>query len=259
LGIGKKILSTLICLLIVTSSFAQVSVNITASSNPVCKGSSSVLTANVSGGLPPYTYHWSDNSTSTSITVYPTSTSDGYSVTVTDKNSASNTAQTYITIDIFTVKIIVTNNSDSSKLSPSWVGGMPPFACQWNTGQNTLSITVVPTTATIYSVTVTDENGCWDSASVHITPSSVHDYINNIIVNLVPNPANNFVELEKNNNETDKYLLSINDIQGREVLTKNIQFDNKYNIDLTGFTNGLYFLKLQNDKEITLSKIIVQH
>ena len=86
-----------------------------------------------------------------------------------------------------------------------------------------------------------------------------YNYINNIIVNLVPNPANNFIDIEKNIKEIGIYLLSISDMRGREILTKNIQFVDKYKLDIADIKNGIYFLKLQNDKEIAIRKIVVQH
>lgn len=61
-------------------------VTIDASSSVICEGGSATLTANVTGGLAPYTYTWSNGATSSSITVSPTSTTE-YSVTVTDANS----------------------------------------------------------------------------------------------------------------------------------------------------------------------------
>ncbi|MCD4790218.1 MAG: hypothetical protein K8R37_09485 [Bacteroidales bacterium] len=50
---------------------------------PVCDGASEILTATVTGGTSPYTYLWSTNETTPSITVSP-DTDSTYSVTVTD-------------------------------------------------------------------------------------------------------------------------------------------------------------------------------
>ncbi len=49
----------------------------------VCLGNSITISAQVSGGVAPYSYHWSNNSTTSSITVTPGSTTI-YSLTVSD-------------------------------------------------------------------------------------------------------------------------------------------------------------------------------
>jgi len=254
----KKILSTLICLLIVTSSFAQVSVNITSNPPVSCNGGLVLLTANVSGGTQPYGYIWSVYATTKSVYVDPKVTSY-VDVTVTDKNSDTCTAQIFLNVDYIKIdSILEIHNGDSITLTPSGHGGVPPYTYQWNNGQTTHSIIVKSTIDSTYCVIFSDVNGCNDSACVSIIFNSLNELKTNNRVTLFPNPTDRYIYLEKNSNDIDKYFLSISDIQGREVLTKNIQFNDDYKLDLTSFKNGIYFLKLQNNKEITIHKIIVQ-
>jgi hypothetical protein len=47
-------------------------------------------------------------------------------------------------------------------------GGTPPYNIQWNTGETTQSITVCPTSTTVYTVTITDANNITFSDDVKI-------------------------------------------------------------------------------------------
>ena len=58
------------------------SVNVTAASNSVCAGSTTTVSANISGGIPPFSYMWSNGSTTQNINV----PAGNYSVTVYDNN-----------------------------------------------------------------------------------------------------------------------------------------------------------------------------
>ncbi|HHJ51243.1 MAG TPA: hypothetical protein ENJ88_10145, partial [Phaeodactylibacter sp.] len=64
--------------------YAQLSVTLDAT-NPACGGfSTGSITANPSGGMPPYSYLWNTGATTQTITGLPVGT---YSVTVTDAAS----------------------------------------------------------------------------------------------------------------------------------------------------------------------------
>jgi hypothetical protein len=59
----------------------------------------------------------------------------------------------------------------------SWTGvsgGTPPYTTHWNTGETTQSITVCPEVTTVYTVTVTDANGCTSGDDVKVCVIDVH-------------------------------------------------------------------------------------
>ncbi len=64
-------------------------------------------------------------------------------------------------------------SGSSATLSPVVTGGAPPFTYLWSTGAMTASIVVTPTTATTYSVQVTDACGAVaaDTALVQVLPA----------------------------------------------------------------------------------------
>lgn len=121
----------------------------------------------VTGGTPPYYYHWSNgNSTS-----YFANASQGYYyLTVTDVNGCFDKDSTYIYepnklyIDIpDTISIC---RDSSTTITASVTGGTYPYTFLWNTGHTQQSISVSPQNATTYSVTVTDVNQCQTSKNV---------------------------------------------------------------------------------------------
>jgi len=140
-----------------------------------CNGESDGgATVSATGGTTPYTYSWSTTSTATFITGV---TAGSYSVTVTDGNGCTDSSSVTITEPA----ILVSSASLDSNVScfgfadggatSSAVGGTLPYAYSWNNSAITAS--VIGLTASTYSVTITDVNGCTDSSSVTITEPTV--------------------------------------------------------------------------------------
>ncbi|MCX7861506.1 MAG: PKD domain-containing protein [Bacteroidales bacterium] len=147
------------------------SVNIVVNSLPladagqdvsICQGSSTILTA--SGGS---SYQWSNGSVTQSINVSPTSTTT-YTVTVFDTNGCSATDN--VTVTVLSLPIANAGNDqdicEGTQATLTATGGVSYI---WNTNENTQTIVVSPTTSTLYSVTVTDSNGCTNSDAVLIS------------------------------------------------------------------------------------------
>jgi hypothetical protein len=132
----------------------------------ICVGETTRLTASVGSS-----YSWSNDSTSAFIDVAPTSTTT-YSVTITNEFGCNANTSVVVTVNELP-NIIITGMDkiclgDSTTLTAT--GGT---SYVWSTGQTTAVIKVNPLVNTIYSVTVTNINGCVDSASyqVMIKPS----------------------------------------------------------------------------------------
>ena len=144
------------------------------SNNTICQGQSVTLSAPSGTG---YTYLWSNGSHNRTITV---NTGGTYSVTVTNSSGCSSTCSKTIYVSPapscnITVTGCGANNSicqgQSATLSAPYGSG---YTYTWSNGSHNRTITV--NTGGIYSVTVTNSNGCSSTCSkvivVNPSPSS---------------------------------------------------------------------------------------
>jgi antitoxin (DNA-binding transcriptional repressor) of toxin-antitoxin stability system/predicted transcriptional regulator len=135
----------------------------------ICSGQSATLTASGGG-----TYSWSTNDNTGTVTVSPTTTTT-YTVTVTGTNNCSATASAVVNVGSSLTPVI-------SPASPAVCpGGSVTLnvtsgnTYSWSTGETTESINVSPTSATGYSVTVSNGGACSGTASVNVAVNSNPD------------------------------------------------------------------------------------
>jgi gliding motility-associated-like protein len=147
------------------------------SQNVLCHGDNSGwIILDVDGGIPPYTYGWS-NSETTNMNL--NLTADSYTVTVTDEHLCSKIHT--IVIDEPTDALATTTLTENVScfggsngwISTSQSGGTPPYSYQWYDASNTILNNFMPELYDIsagnYSLIVTDSNGCTDSLSFTLT------------------------------------------------------------------------------------------
>jgi gliding motility-associated-like protein len=137
----------------------------------VCFGQTGSLTANVSGGVAPYNYMWSNGATTPSIT----NTSPGtYSVSVTDAVTggcnAGQTASINQNPQVFVnVPAQVISCSTTANITATASGGTGNINYLWNTGFVTPSISAPTGT---YIITATDASGCQANDTVVVNAVS---------------------------------------------------------------------------------------
>ena len=120
------------------------------------------------GGTAPYQYLWSNNATSPFINALSAGT---YLVTVTDALGCSVVSSTIIEepapIDIsFTNNQLICPEDNNGSITTTIIGGQAPYSYQWSNGANSENIDLL--TAGVYTVTVTDNNGCSNTGSTTI-------------------------------------------------------------------------------------------
>lgn len=134
-----------------------------------CGNCDGVVTINPSGGVGPYTYLWSPgNQTTDTISNL---CAGSYSVDITDANNCTETFVFSITNtdgpQLTVTSTDATCNGDCDGTATVQVtGGLTPYSYQWSNGDTTATAdTLCPG---VYTIEVTDNNGCMSYAQVTI-------------------------------------------------------------------------------------------
>ncbi|PCJ84833.1 MAG: hypothetical protein COA57_08535 [Flavobacteriales bacterium] len=142
-------------------------ISITQSTTDIsCNGSSDgTNTVSVTGGTSGYTYSWDNGDTDANISAL---SAGNYTVTITDTNSCTGTSSVTVTepatlsLSTSTTDVTCNGNADGSATT-SVSGGTSGYTYAWSTGGS--GATELGLAAGIYSVTVTDNNGCTDNTT----------------------------------------------------------------------------------------------
>jgi uncharacterized repeat protein (TIGR01451 family) len=145
-------------------------------------GTDGNIALNVAGGTPPFTYRWSNGTTSSNATNLR---SGDYFVTVRDNNGCTATVQasvnqpTQLMLTVQNSPIVTCNG-----LNATVTGGVAPYQLMWSNGGSLPAVCglVVGT----YTVTATDANGCTATASRTFPNQS------NLVINFTTNNVSCF-------------------------------------------------------------------
>ena len=170
----------------------------------ICSGSNNGWAmVNAIGGACPYTFQWSnDGTTDSDDTATATELGVGtYTCVVTDSNGMTSSISVTISpFDLPAIQFAEVQNSNSSTCLPVGngsvttivSGGASPYSYLWSNNATTPNLTEL--SAGVYSLTVTDANGCFSSLSVEInsneTVDSLIHYYNDC--KLLPDATVNF-------------------------------------------------------------------
>lgn len=213
-----------------------------AGSGTVCAGQSLSLTAN--GAT---TYNWNTGATTASITPTPTANTT-YSVS---GLSGACTGTAMITVTVNALPSVSATSSSSAICTGNSVvlTGAGASSYTWNTGAQTVSISVSPSVTTQYTVTGKSVAGCTNTASLTqvVNPCTGIEALSARpdVINVYPNPSNGEFTLELY--ETAQVLVL--DVLGKTISMQLLD-GGKHSIDLKDQAAGLYLLKVSiNGKE----------
>ncbi len=225
---------------------------ITVNSGSICSGNSYTMNAS---GANTYTYQGGN------AVVSPTSTTSYTVVGTNTLGCASNIATSNVTVNPNPTVTAVSNTSllcvgQSATLTAS---GASTYT--FNPGGSGANITVSPTVTTTYTITGTNTFGCQNTTSFTQSVSACTGINTNANVKLsgfelYPNPTSAILTIELNTINESTTIALYNSIG--QLLTKENLITTKRTIDLNNLANGIYFVKVQNENQFTIKKIIKQ-
>jgi hypothetical protein len=111
-------------------------------------------------------------------------------------------------------------------------------------------------------VTATDAAGAKTSQTftycVEGYPVSIKELGSGVFeVNMYPNPARDKVNIEFNSSEMNEIQLSVTDITGKLILRRQYGVTNKVIFDMSGKSQGMYFVNIQAGENLVVKKLVV--
>ena len=220
--------------------------NLTASataSNVLCNGQASgTVTVTPVGGTAPFTYAWSPMATNTPI--LNNLAAGTYTVTVTDVNGC--TSQTTVTITEPTPLVATSSATDEllgadGTASVNVSGGTTPYTYNWTSGWT--GATETGLVAGVYTVNITDANGCLEVVEVTVgSQVGLTSINNNMSLLIYPNPAHASVEL-KNSGSQIPNEIQVFSIDGKLIQVLSFNTTETITIDVSSWSNGSYILR----------------
>jgi hypothetical protein len=224
------------------------------STNILCNGAGNgTAGVTATGGTGLYTYNWSNSSSNANLSFLQAGT---YSVTVTDANGCSATVPAFtitepsaLTVAATVNDVTVFGGTDGS-VNLGVSGGTGSYTYNWSNGATTQNINGLA--AGIYSVTISDANGCQfvENATVD-QPSSItlagFDDLSSLA--LYPNPGENILYIESTELNGVDVNIKMFAVDGK--LVKALSFTRAYGlieISTVELPSGVYYITLQTEK-----------
>ncbi len=213
---------------------------------PICEGQDIDITVISIGGLPPYSYDWSNGITDTTatITVSPNETTTYY-CTVTDACGQSNVDS--VTVTVLLTPIVDLGNDTSIMIGEELIldAGEGFLSYLWNDFSTGQTLTVTETG--VYWVQVTNTEGCSASDIIEVdfytgidkTPSEQD------LLQLFLNPASDIFTLQSDYDGIAKLFSQSGKLLSQKTISKN----KKTNWDISNIESGVYFVSFISDKD----------
>lgn len=262
----------------------EVSVEITTpmsfesvNSNVLCHGDSNgSIDLSISGGVGPYSFSWSNGAQTEDLESIE---AGDYVVEVTDSLGCSFVMSANITeptaIEVTVVAVDPTTFT-SGNIDITVSGGTGFYTYSWSNGKVTEDLTGL--TGGVYTVYVSDSNGCTISVTVELDFATINDFngdttgattgsdeagsstagideeTGTVQLSVYPNPATDYIQVV-NGTDTEVTVVIL-DHSGR-MLAQSSAPQGTQTIDVTAYAAGTYFVKgIANGKQVFAEKVI---
>ena len=221
--------------------------------------SSGRVDLNLSGGAPPYTFQWSNGSTSS----YAHNLAAGnINVHVFDSvGCVFNQSFVINQPPPLDLSATYTNDSTNNCVGTGTAvatGGTLPYTFSWNDPNNQQTATATGLCKGIYKVILRDSNLCIQYRTIFIENTvGLENTIDNMI-QIYPNPAKNRVYVELGNKGRENINIKIIDVLGKVVYNSTtLMSQSIIEIDVTEWGSGLYLMTVYNNQSAIYHKNII--
>ena len=222
----------------------------------------------VNGGISPYSYKWSNGSSTEDLTSVMNGT---YTVTVLDANKCSASSSfTVDSLDPFVVngqlEMPTCATCTDGLIIPIPTGGVYPYTWLWADGyDNKIHSNLGVGT---YTVLMTDSLGCYMYKTYVLTASSAKtsgtldgDMVNEKIISIYPNPVRDVLNIKLAEFKNEKVDFKLLNSFGELVYSKNMAIETSNlntSIDLSNLSNGIYFVYICGENSDPIKYQIVK-
>jgi len=246
----------------ITEPAMPITFSLDAMTNVSCNGGADgEIQITTTGGTSPYTYVWSNGAITEDITGLAAGTYEG---TITDANGCvlssgpvSISEPAPILMSATHVDATPGGGGNDGSIDLMVSGGTMPYAYLWNTGATTQDLTGI--SLGVYTVTVTDANGCTETYTQPVGNTAVEDIDELQKFELYPNPTNGQTQIVLEFEKPVNLNIRIVNVLGQVIHEEadNQVKANQYTIDMTKAAAGTYFVHLQVEGAIRTKQLVV--
>lgn len=211
-----------------------------------CSPCTTELLPTVTGATGAVAYLWSDGSRAAARQGV---CAGSYALTVVDAGSCEYSLQLEVPPPADFLRLSATataaQDADNGSATATAVGGTPPLRYLWSTGDSTAVVQQLP--PGLYTVTVTDANGCTATAEVVVEfVTALQEVVGLRDFRLQPNPSRGQVQLLLQLDEAEEVAVEIFNASGQR-LQRSFYYGQRVEalLELGGQPDGLYWVVVQ--------------
>ncbi|MGB0390595.1 MAG: T9SS type A sorting domain-containing protein, partial [Salibacteraceae bacterium] len=215
------------------------------------------------GGTPPYNFLWSGSINSDTL---KNVSAGNYEVEIRDINNCMRrdtiqlTEPALLTATLSSTSTLLGSTNGTATANP--MGGITPYQFEWNMNSVLDSSTITGLDSGIYTVVITDSNGCTFDSKVMVEmnfENGIYYSKDKALFSIFPNPTNGKFNLVFTNQiiKTNDLTIQVIDAAGRVVFKSKYMELSNGEIDLNGQSKGVYQLNIISDSTILRGKVVL--